>query len=218
VLSLVEVYAVVNKRFLAPLSALFALLLVLTPSTVAAQSTSPADHALSNGWFYTQTSDQAERGFAVIDDADARFWIEFQRLGGVPGVGYPISQRYVWDGFVSPAFQKMVFQWRLELGHVAIVNVVDQIHKAGLDPWLQAFRATPPMADWSADADRTWPEIVAAHQALLTEPEIRATYFAVADPIALYGLPMAPIEDLGDVLVLRAQRANHQPSQARCLV
>ncbi|HEX2172453.1 MAG TPA: hypothetical protein VHL09_08405, partial [Dehalococcoidia bacterium] len=31
-------------------------------------------------------------------------------------------------------------------------------------------------------------------------------YFAVADPVTIYGLPMAPVQDMGNVLVLRAQR------------
>ena len=74
-------------------------------------------------------------------------------------------------------------------------------------PWLRAERMTPGVADWSADAGRTWPEVVAAHRDLLTDPELRAAYFAAEDPLAAYGLPMAPVADMGHVLVLRAQRA-----------
>ncbi|HEX2171303.1 MAG TPA: N-acetylmuramoyl-L-alanine amidase, partial [Dehalococcoidia bacterium] len=55
-------------------------------------------------------------------------------------------------------------------------------------------------------AGRPWPEVVAVHQALLTDPDLRAAYFAVADPVTIYGLPMAPVQDMGNVLVLRAQR------------
>ena len=179
------------------------------PANPAGQA-GQADFALSNGWFYTQASGQPGRGFAVTDEAGEPFWSEFRRLGGVSGVGYPISQRFVWDGFVSQAFQKMVFQWRPEVGRVYAINVIDVMHERGLDDWLRVVRATPPMADWSSDrgswGHRSWPEIVAAHQALLTDPDIRAAYYAVDDPVTLYGLPMAPIQNMGGVLVLRMQR------------
>ena len=177
-----------------------------TPPAPAPGPTGAADFALPNGHFFTQAVGQPGRGFAVTDDDGVRFWGEFQRLGGVAGVGYPISRRFVWDGFVSQAFQKMVFQWRADEGRVYAVNVIDLMHERGLDPWLRTVRATPGIADWSSDAGRAWPEVVAAHQALLTDPDIRATYVAVGDPVTLYGLPMAPIQDMGNVLVLRAQR------------
>ncbi|HEX2171831.1 MAG TPA: hypothetical protein VHL09_05250, partial [Dehalococcoidia bacterium] len=183
-----------------------ALVLSLSPQPIAAQTPSPPDYAISGGWYYSQAAGQSGQGFVVTDEAGVRFWSEFQRLGSVDGVGYPISQRFVWDGFVSQAFQKMVFQWRPEVNQVYAVNVVDLMSERGLDPWLRAFRATPGIADWSADAGRPWPEVVAVHQALLTDPDLRAAYFAVADPVTIYGLPMAPVQDMGNVLVLRAQR------------
>lgn len=161
---------------------------------------------LTDGRFYTQASGVPGHGFAVTDEADIRFWSEFQRLGGVEGIGYPISRRFIWDGFVSQAFQKIVLQWRPEAGRVYAVNVIDLMHERGLDEWLRTHRATPPSADWSSDASRSWPEVVAVHQALLTDPDIRSAYFSSDDPITLYGLPMTPIQDMGNVLVLRAQR------------
>ena len=176
---------------------------------VSAAATAPspsADYALANGWFYTQASGQPDRGFAVTNEAGVAFWSEFQRLGGVDGVGYPISQRFVWNGFPSQAFQKMVFQWRADEGRVYAVNVLDLLHEQGRDDWLRAARSTPGIADWSSDAGKPWPEVVAAHQALLTDPDLRAAYFAVSDPVTIYGLPMAPVQNLENVLVLRAQR------------
>ena len=72
---------------------------------------------------------------------------------------------------------------------------------------MLTVRQVPGIADWSADSGRWWEETVAAHQALLDgNPAIQAAYYAVPDPITLYGLPMAPVTDLGNVLVLRAQR------------
>lgn len=163
--------------------------------------------ALRNGRFYTQATSDPTRGFAVVNSTDAQFWSEFLRLGGVPNAGYPISRPFVWDGFPTQAFQKLILQWRPAEGRAVPMNTIDLLHEAGQDDWLRVFRATPPIADWSADAGRAWPDIVAAHQALLTDPDLRAAYFAVDDSITRYGLPMAPIEDTGGVLTLRAQRA-----------
>ena len=194
------------SRFIAALG-LSALLIV--PLGGGAAQAQAADWDIPGGHFYTQASGQAgpSAGYAVVDDGSAPFWSEFQRLGGVDGVGYPISQRFVWDGFISQAFQKGVFQWRPEAGQVYFVNVFDQMSQAGKDDFLLTVRQVPAIADWSADTGRSWEDIVAAHQALLgANPAISAAYFAVADPINLYGLPMAPIADMGNVLVLRAQR------------
>lgn len=202
------------RRTLAALGLAAALISPLAGSALPAQAQSP-DFALSNGHFYTQTSGQtgaaadgSYAGFSVVDDSSAHFWTEFQRLGGVQGVGYPVSQRFVWDGFVSQAFQKGVFQWRPEVGQAYFVNVFDQMSNAGLDSFLLTVRQVPGIADWRTDADKPFDQVVASHQALLdANPAIRAAYFAVPDPLNLYGLPMAPIADQGNVYVLRAQRA-----------
>jgi hypothetical protein len=56
----------------------------------------------------------------------------------------------------------------------------------------------------------TWPQIVARHQQFLaTNGAIRAAYFAVADPITIYGLPMSlpTPEANGSMIVVRLQRA-----------
>ncbi|HEX2174254.1 MAG TPA: hypothetical protein VHL09_17615 [Dehalococcoidia bacterium] len=195
------------RRLIATLSLLALLVVPLVRGGVA--QAQAADWAIPNGHFYTQASGQAgsSAGYAVVDDDAARFWSEFRRLGGVDGVGYPVSQRFVWDGFVSQAFQKGVFQWRPEVGQVYFVNVFDQMSEAGLDPFLLTVRQVPGIADWSSDTGRPFDEVIAAHQALLdANPAIRDAYFAVPDPVNLYGLPMAPIENMGNVLVLRAQR------------
>lgn len=185
-----------------------ALLLAFLPAPETGRA-DPLDFDIPGGHFFQQTNGAngaGNSGFAVIDDAQARFWSEFQRLGGVSGVGYPVSQRFIWDGFPSQAFQKMVFQWHANEGRVYAVNVVDVLHDRGRDAWLRTVRATPGIQDWSSDAGKPWEQVVAAHRALLTDPDIQAKYLAVDDPITLYGLPMAPIQNMGNVLVLRTQR------------
>ena len=164
--------------------------------------------------FYTQTDGQGGAtgtGYAVSNADAIPFWDFFRAAGGVEAVGYPVSHRFVWHGFVVQAFQKVVFQWRPEVGTVYYVNVLDEMHERGLDPWLVTVRQTPPLADWSADTGLPWEEIQARHLALLNgNPAIAAAYFAEEDTIHRNGLPMAPIQDMGGVLVLRAQRKIYQ--------
>src|SRR5947207_3019207 len=91
------------------------------PRTVRAQ-TAPGvfirrDFPLPDGHFYTQTNGRtdAATGYAITDGGDIPFWSEFQRLGGVAALGYPVTGRFVWDGFVVQATQRVVLQWRPEL-------------------------------------------------------------------------------------------------------
>ena len=39
-------------------------------------------------------------------------------------LGYPISRRFMWDGFVSQAMQKVVLQWRPEQDAVSLMAKV----------------------------------------------------------------------------------------------
>src|SRR5688572_11539493 len=58
---------------------------------------------IPGGCFFSQTTN-GQGGYTVLDDGQARFWAEYQRLGGAQTVGYPISRRFVYDGFVTQAF------------------------------------------------------------------------------------------------------------------
>ncbi|HEX5414571.1 MAG TPA: hypothetical protein VFZ25_02820, partial [Chloroflexota bacterium] len=62
-----------------------------TPSSV--QAGPLLDWAIPNGHFYTQANGyplgRSPMGYAIVDDAQARFWTGFQHLGGVPRLGYP---------------------------------------------------------------------------------------------------------------------------------
>lgn len=176
----------------------------------------PLDFALPNGRFFTQTNGlplgAGTAGFAVVNTTPfvvpVRFFDEFQRLGGVALLGFPISQPFVLDGFVTQVFQKAVFQWRPELNRVFFVNVFDVLHDRGFDPFLLAFRSTPFQLDPSFDAGKTVPQIINDRLALLNaNPAIRATYFSVDDPLLRFGLPTSRVEDMGNHFVIRLQRA-----------
>jgi hypothetical protein len=187
-----------------------AILVALSIGPVGAQQ--PADFPVPSGWFYTQARGAAppEYGFMISDDSTSQFWTWFQRYGGVPVLGYPISHRFTYNGAFAQAMQKAVFKWNAAANTVEFVNVFDDLSAAGKDPWLLEVKQVPPAADWSSDAGKSWPEIVAAHLALLDlDPAIRAAYFAQDNAIQLYGLPMGA-RDFGNVFVIRAQRAAFQ--------
>ena len=122
--------------------AALALALLLTP-----QSHSQSfDYQIPGGWFYTQTGGDTPDpldGYAVVDDPQALFWTAFVELGGVQAVGYPVTQRFVWDGFVTQVFQKAAFQWRADTGRVEFINVFDDLSRLGFDGALEA-RLIPP--------------------------------------------------------------------------
>src|SRR6516225_8021267 len=111
------------------------LLLLATslPIGVPALADNAADYAISGGWFFTQTGGGNGNGFAVRDagtDANGnaiKFWSEFQRLGGVATLDYPVAEPYVGsDGFNYQAFQRGILQWRPELRSALLSNTFQQ--------------------------------------------------------------------------------------------
>ncbi len=147
----------------------------------------------------------------MTDDGQARFWSEFQRLGGAQTVGYPISRRFLRDGFVTQAFQKLVLQWRPDAGQAWPVNIFDELSRAGHDTLLHDTRQTPRPVGGLDAPGASWAQVVAGRQALLDgHPALRARYFSVADPLTVFGLPVSRVEDMGNHLAIRTQRAVFQ--------
>jgi hypothetical protein len=144
---------------------------------------------------------------AVFDDADAPLASEAARLGGAGRLGQPISGRFWYRGFVTQAFSKLVLQWRPDLAQAVPLNVFDELHEAGADAWLDAFRQVPPAADWSGDAGLDNDSVYLRHVVLLDAyPALRDAYLADPNPIDDYGLPLA-VGDYGTVISVRLQRA-----------
>lgn len=175
------------------------------------------DFALSNGHFYTQAAGPSappDVGYAITDEGvddrgqTIRFWSEFQRLGGVDKLGYPASRRFKWAGFTCQVVQRGVLQWRSDVNAVYLLNVMDLITEAGKDDYLLNARQTPKPVNYKPEEQGlTFQQIVAKRYALLdSNPAIKARFFSVSDPLNLNGLPTAPITDMGDAYVLRAQR------------
>lgn len=198
-------------RALAILCSLVVVLVLLAPTVGAV----PLDYDLpdGSGHFYRQANGRGglgEDGYAITNADGIPFWDEYRRLGGPEALGYPASRRFVWDGFVVQAMQKVVFQWRPETRSIAFVNVIDLMHDLGHDGWLQVYRQTPPPFDTSADTGLSWEEVTHRHWAFLdTNPAIKARYWADSAPLEHFGLPMS-YSDEGNAFVIRAQRAIFQ--------
>jgi len=171
------------------------------------------DWDVPNGHFYLQSngfSGAGNLGYAVVDDADAAFWTEFQRFGGVEQLGFPITARMQHKGFVTQAFQKLALQWRPELGQAVPVNVLDDLNQRGADNWLDSMRQVPPAGDTSGDVARPFDEVVSSHLALLDAyPELASFYQAQSDPLTRFGLPLG-VKDYGTFVAVRLQRATLQ--------
>jgi hypothetical protein len=168
------------------------------------------DFPVPHGHFYLQGNGQGgsgRQGFLVADDDNVPFNTFLDQLGGPAVTGYPISQRFLYAGRITQVFQKLVLQYHDEDGSVQVLNTLDVLHDAGDDAAL-AQQLIPPPAATAPDAGLGWSDVVARHQALLAgSPALQQAYFAVADPLTVYGLPMTAPVDEGDVLVVRTQRA-----------
>lgn len=170
------------------------------------QAESPADWATPQGWFYTQAGPGDGLGFEVTDAGDIPFWTFFQTSGAVRQLGHPISNRWSAGPLTFQAFQKAVLQWT-EADGVTHLNVYDALSQAGRDPWLQAARGIPFPPDAEAADHRPFDQVLAERLELLKQyPEIERRWFRNERWLDAYGLPVA-VEDRGDIVVLRAQRA-----------
>lgn len=183
-----------------------------TPTPTPGKTQPLLDWSVPNGHFYTEANGYplgtSPMGYAIVDDAQAQFWTGFQHLGGVDRLGYPVSQRFLWEGFLTQATQKAVLQWRPESRSVVFVNVFDDLSEVGKDEWLQTVQAVPTPLPGSFDAGKKWSDVMANRMALLkTRPALDRAYHAVDDPLDLYGLPTSPVVDVGPMYIIRLQRA-----------
>src|SRR5438445_10163577 len=108
---------------------------------LASAQTAPGEQDIPGGHFYTQTNGNAgsQWGYRITDEGGIGFWSEFKRLGGVNTLGYPVSRRFLLDGFFVQATQKVILQWRPDVSppQAYFVNVFDKLHDQGKDSALQ---------------------------------------------------------------------------------
>jgi S1-C subfamily serine protease len=169
------------------------------------------DYEIVNGYFFTQTGGSPDQGYSITDENGIPRWQEYQRLGGPDVLGYPISQRFQWHGFVVQATQKAVLQWQPELGRVVPVNLLDELSRAGKDDWLLTQHLIPRPEAFPDEAGLTFHQVVDKRLQLLDPyPALRTAFLSASDPLESSGLPVAPVADVGPALVLRAQRRAFQ--------
>ncbi|MDO8568598.1 MAG: hypothetical protein Q7R57_07780 [Dehalococcoidales bacterium] len=186
--------------------AIVVMLLLLWAGSSRAAAQEP-DWDIENGHFYTQAGPGDGTGYAVTDSDGVPFWSRFRQLGGVDAVGFPVSQRFIMDGFVTQAMQRLVFQWEPDTGEVRFLNAMDILSQMGSDAWLlSSYQAPGPAA--LDEAGKSWDEIVSTRLSLLDDrAAIKAKFFSVqGDPIAFNGLPASRATDMGSHYALRTQR------------
>ncbi|MAG35346.1 MAG: hypothetical protein CL878_03730 [Dehalococcoidia bacterium] len=194
------------------------LLVCLNASVAAAQFRDEPleDYRVVNGHYFTQAGGDpdGDEGFRISDENGVNFASEFERLGGVEVLGYPISRRFSWDGFAVQATQKAVLQWHPQANRAALVNLLDAFSDAGLDSWLEQHARIPRRQVLHDETGLTFEEVVAARLSYLDGfPALRSAYLSTPDALERYGLPAAPIANFGSVRVLRTQRAAFQESR-----
>src|SRR5450759_2787981 len=126
-------------------------LMVLATSASAAPG--DLDYDTLGGHFFTQTNGQplgaSTAGYAVTNEAGIPFWDEFKRVGGPTVLGYPVTKRFLHDGYITQAMQKVVLQWRPDVKQVWFLNTFDALNDKGKDDWLLVYRQTPKPFDTS---------------------------------------------------------------------
>lgn len=191
-------------RRIATIVALFftvGMALLITPAEAAS---APPDFAVANGHFYSQGAAGAQGGFTITDDGGVPMWSEYSRLGGPDELGYPVSGRFLLDGKVVQLTQRAGLVWRQDLHQVRFLDIFSMLHNAGKDGWLLSTKGIPPQASAAAEAGKTWQQISQKRYTLLdAHPAIKAAYFAMKDPVNMYGLPASSWMEQPAVSTLR---------------
>ena len=199
-----------SPHWLGPrLAACAALVLAVALLASAPVAAAGGDYPVSGGRVYTQTAGEEApegAGFLISDDGGILFWTEFQRLGGVPVLGYPVTQRFEWDGLTVQAMQKAVMQWDPTTETVRFMKILNLLSEAGLDDEL-AREFIPPVQSFD-EAHLSEQAVAARRLALLdASPPIKARYWAAGDPTGLYGLPTSEVASYPDLQAIRLERA-----------
>ncbi len=201
-------------RFVTAL-ALAGALFVGSPLLTAA-ATEQADFDVAGGHFYTQangtSAGASAGGFSITDANGIPFWTYFSGHGGPDLLGYPISSRFVWDGYVCQATQRAILQWDPTTQQVQEANLFDYLSNLGKDSWLAATHLAPPPQQAPQEAQagqQPLSFLMRAHYRfnwLYSDPAVFHRYFNTPEYYSIYGLPTSPVEDLGPYLAERFQR------------
>jgi hypothetical protein len=186
----------------------------LAPASVLADDSSDFD--VAGGHFFSQTNQTmtgpGAGGYSVSDWNGIPFWSYFTQNGGPEILGYPVSRRFLWDGYVCQATQRAIMQWNPTTQKVQLVNVFDDLSSIGKDAWLATMHLAPPVqiSTGEAQAGSTpLPFLLLAHFRfgwLYQDPSIFQRYFDTPNHYDIYGLPTSSVQDLGPYWAARFQR------------
>jgi len=197
-------------------AALIAASILLSFSPLSASADQNLDFDVSNGHFFSQTNQTtlgAQAGGYTLADANGiPFWSYFNNHGGPDVLGYPVSRRFIWDGYVCQATQRAIMQWNPSTQKVQLANVFDNLSSIGKDRWLASTHLAPPsqVSDGEVQAgSQPLPFQLLAHFRfgwLYNDSSIFQRYFNTPNRFDIYGLPTSSVQDLGPYWAERFQR------------
>lgn len=171
------------------------------------------DYAVAGGWFYSQGGNGTGLGFSVVDNDSSDMWTGFNRRGGVPTLGYPITQPFHYKGFLTQAFQHAILRWDPVKKDVSFVNTLDELSGLGHDDYLLSHWQIPAhkIIDYGSELDPNndleFEKIKSIHLDIIKGDMRLASMFDESKSwLDLYGLPVAYSEMEG-IRTLRTQRA-----------
>jgi murein DD-endopeptidase MepM/ murein hydrolase activator NlpD len=163
------------------------------------------------------------QGYRITNDGGIPLWNEFRRLGGTAALGRPLGERVMLpDGFIYQVTERALLQWQPALGQAVLANTFELLQQQGQDSRLEGeFQVPRPIEDDGSAGNLE--KAQTARLSWLTDPRLRAFYFANPDPtrfsswsehdsIQLYGLPMSRPVEHSDTVAQRFQRAVLQRS------
>src|SRR5258708_5974386 len=122
--------------------------LLFSFSPMAAKADENLDFDVSGGHFFSQTNQTTigvkAGGYSLSDQNGVPFWSYFNESGGQSVLGYPVSRRFLWDGYVCQATQRAIMQWNPPTQPVQLRNVLHQPSSHGNDAWLATPHLAPP--------------------------------------------------------------------------
>lgn len=141
---------------------------------------------------------------------DLPFAGAYVRLGGKETLGEALTGRFVWEGAIVQVFERGVLFARPGSNRVFLLDVMDELSRAGLDDKLHQDLSTPRRLPDSYFTGTPEEQREQRLKLLEANEALRQLYYAVQperDPEVLYGLPTSEVEDRGDLNVIRLQRA-----------
>jgi hypothetical protein len=182
--------------------------LLLSPATTARAHV--PDYPVPEGHFFTQAAASGEEsllGYTVSNAGSIPLWDEYKRLGGLRALGYPASQRFIWNGWVAQVVQRGILVWHPERSRAELANVMDDLSAAGYDDWLRTTQSIPAPFDVHEEAGLDFEAVKARRLRFLDgNAAVKQRFLSERSWEDLYGLPVS-FDETEQAWVLRTQRA-----------